>query len=480
MTFRKLYFPTLISTMLTLFSASLRGQSVICEEEPIILKSNAFRGIMHWEISSDGNNWIEIGTTQDTILQTAIFQSGNFTLRGRIEEGDCEPVITNLRQLQINPLPPLVNFIHPDSVYLNQTFANLEIEGESNGMFSILSGQNGNLEFGFNPNIAILEGQIGERYQVEYRVTNNCGFRADTVDVAFCSDTLRAIAGPDMLRKSGTSAILSPTLQTPFDVGHWSILDGSASSLSVNTAGQTVFHGQSLQAYTLLWTVANGCGTFYDTLQVSFSSCPSDSITFQLGNQTVTYGLVAGNFNNGQHCWMDRNLGAQRVAESFNDSESYGFYYQWGRLTDGHQISNSPNTVFLSPVDNPGTNRFIRSNEQPYDWRSPQNNSLWQSPLLVNNPCPEGWRVPTRQEWINEGATWSPQNRVGAFNSPLKIPASGFRSQGASLLSVGSSGNYWSSTIAGQSSFYLTFGQFSVDIFGELRAVGLSIRCIKD
>jgi uncharacterized protein (TIGR02145 family) len=177
---------------------------------------------------------------------------------------------------------------------------------------------------------------------------------------------------------------------------------------------------------------------------------------------------------------MDRNLGAERVAESFNDNQSYGFYYQWGRLTDGHQISNSPSVTTLSPVDDPGTNRFIRSNAQPYDWRSPQNNTLWQGPEFSNNPCPEGWRVPTRQEWIDESSTWSPQNRVGAFNSPLKMSSGGFRSQGASLASVGTSGNYWSSTPANPSSFYFTFGQFSIDTFGELRAVGLPIRCIKN
>ena len=35
--------------------------------------------------------------------------------------------------------------------------------------------------------------------------------------------------------------------------------------------------------------------------------------------------------------WMDKNLGAKRVATSPNDSLAFGFYFQWGRESDGHQ-----------------------------------------------------------------------------------------------------------------------------------------------
>ena len=35
--------------------------------------------------------------------------------------------------------------------------------------------------------------------------------------------------------------------------------------------------------------------------------------------------------------WMDRNLGASRVATGNTDAEAYGDLYQWGRAADGHQ-----------------------------------------------------------------------------------------------------------------------------------------------
>ncbi|MFT7002526.1 MAG: hypothetical protein ACJAVW_003569 [Spirosomataceae bacterium] len=39
--------------------------------------------------------------------------------------------------------------------------------------------------------------------------------------------------------------------------------------------------------------------------------------------------------------WMDRNLGATRVATSSTDAYAYGDLYQWGRATDGHTLRTS-------------------------------------------------------------------------------------------------------------------------------------------
>ncbi len=80
--------------------------------------------------------------------------------------------------------------------------------------------------------------------------------------------------------------------------------------------------------------------------------------------------------------WMDRNLGANKVATSMTDTEAYGDLYQWGRLTDGHEKRNSGTTTTLSNSDTPGHGDFITNNSEspysPFDWRSPQNNNLWQ------------------------------------------------------------------------------------------------------
>lgn len=125
--------------------------------------------------------------------------------------------------------------------------------------------------------------------------------------------------------------------------------------------------------------------------------------------------------------WMDRNLGATQVATSSTDTNAYGFLYQWGRGTDGHQIRNSSSTTTLSGSDTPGHGNFITSLNFPYDWRSPQNGSLWQGIGGVNNPCPPGYRLPSEAEWKSERQSWKSDDSFGAFSSPLKLPVSGNR-----------------------------------------------------
>ena len=149
--------------------------------------------------------------------------------------------------------------------------------------------------------------------------------------------------------------------------------------------------------------------------------------------------------------WMDRNLGASQVATSSTDANSYGDLYQWGRRSDGHQCRNSSTTATLSSIDQPTNGNFITINSGNYDWRSPQNTNLWQGVNGVNNPCPSGYRLPTETELNAERASWSPNNNsAGAFASPLKLPMAGFRSSSnGSLLSVGTEGVYWSSTVSG-------------------------------
>ena len=179
--------------------------------------------------------------------------------------------------------------------------------------------------------------------------------------------------------------------------------------------------------------------------------------------------------------WMDRNLGASQVATSSTDANSYGDLYQWGRRSDGHQCRNSSTTATLSSIDQPTNGNFITINSGNYDWRSPQNDGLWQGVNGVNNPCPSGYRIPTDAELDAERASWSQNNSVGAFASPLKLPMAGFRSSSnGSLLSVGTDGCYWSSTVGGTySRFHYFYGMYA-DMGLNNRAYGYSVRCLKD
>src|SRR5574344_230045 len=148
--------------------------------------------------------------------------------------------------------------------------------------------------------------------------------------------------------------------------------------------------------------------------------------------------------------WMDRNLGASQVATSSTDAAAYGDLYQWGRATDGHESRTSGTTATLATSDTPGHGNFITTGSSPWDWRSPQNDNLWQGVSGTNNPCPSGYRLPTEAEWNAERTSWSSNNAAGAFTSQLKLPVAGNRNGSFGSLSyVGSSGNYWSGTVDG-------------------------------
>jgi len=201
-------------------------------------------------------------------------------------------------------------------------------------------------------------------------------------------------------------------------------------------------------------------------------------ITFTYKGAEVTYETVE---NNGK-CWMDRNLGASQVATAYNDSAAYGDLFQWGRLDDGHQDRGSGLTTMLSSIDNPGHSNFIYGMGSPYDWRSPQNNNLWQGVDGINNPCPDGWRIPTEAEWQAELDSWIPKDYNGAFSSPLKLTLGGSRPYTNGFLNgVGSFGRYWSSSVFSTGARGLDIGDTTYTrMYFNARAGGRSVRCVRD
>jgi hypothetical protein len=179
--------------------------------------------------------------------------------------------------------------------------------------------------------------------------------------------------------------------------------------------------------------------------------------------------------------WMDRNLGASRTAVSSTDTLAYGDLYQWGRAADGHQCRNSGVTSTLSSSFQPNHPNFILSNG-PYDiWSDYGNDFLWQGVNAVNNPCPNGYRVPSASELDSERNSWIPNNSIGAFNSILKLPLSGRRLySNGTLDAVGSFVNYWSSDVISINARYLYFYNLDASMGSQRRATGASVRCIKD
>ena len=231
----------------------------------------------------------------------------------------------------------------------------------------------------------------------------------------------------------------------------------------------TTFSDKSLSINT------NYTYRIYCLNQVGKSISYSNEVTIKTFN--LPFKTVIG--ANGR-IWMDRNLGASRVATSSTDAESYGDLYQWGRGADGHQKRTSTTTTLRSSTDVPGNGNFILVSVSPFDWRNPQNVNLWQGINGINNPCPSGYRIPTEEEWETERKSWSSNTSAGAFASPLKLPNSGARNgEDGSLFAAGNFGHYWSSTLSGTGSKILVFSA-SLQLAESRRVNGRAVRCIKN
>jgi uncharacterized protein (TIGR02145 family) len=179
--------------------------------------------------------------------------------------------------------------------------------------------------------------------------------------------------------------------------------------------------------------------------------------------------------------WMDRNLGATQEANASSQPTSFGHLYQWGRSSDGHQLRGSKTSKKLIETNSSDNSRFILSIKSPNDWLQVQNSNLWQGVKGVNNPCPIGFRLPTSAEFEEEIATWTSKNAKGAILSPLKLPLTGYRTNGdGQVTDSGFSGDYWTSTVEGENARGLYFDSETAITDGGGRAVGVAVRCIKN
>ena len=199
--------------------------------------------------------------------------------------------------------------------------------------------------------------------------------------------------------------------------------------------------------------------------------------------------------------FMDRNLGATSAIAT-DGNKTHGLYYQYGRkdpftgdieryningASIGKTDIKSGAVSFAKAVQNPATCNTING-----DWVSPNNytgknwNDIVESTgKTFFDPCPEGWRLPTKDEFSSFSAdsfVWDSTNSGRTFNTNW-FPASGYRNYSdGSMSSIGSYGGYWSASPYSSSlGYYLYFNASSVNPSGYgNRALGCSVRCVQE
>lgn len=209
-------------------------------------------------------------------------------------------------------------------------------------------------------------------------------------------------------------------------------------------------------------------------------------VTFTYEGTSVTYTTVRGSDGN---IWLQQNLGSVSVATAQNDEASYGDLFQWGRWDDGHQKRNSVTGTVPTPNNPSG---LAAGSETYYTgWWTP--NALsdkWEAATPsaateVNgcDPCKalgNGWKLPTEAEWTAIKESQNIQNPATAFQSVLKLPASGYRAASGSFSFVGTRGYFWSSTTSSSGAKYMYVGSTIANpSAGGPRAQAAAIRCMK-
>jgi uncharacterized protein (TIGR02145 family) len=184
---------------------------------------------------------------------------------------------------------------------------------------------------------------------------------------------------------------------------------------------------------------------------------------------------------------MCHNLGADETKDPFKPAaEIHGAMYQFGIGTEA--LSQADNLSNSGTV--PGWNNSVPGSG---DWN-----------MVTKNPCPTGWRLPTKDEWqgvidnnnkyrtANGGTSWSTSTlswSSGAtvfgngikFGDALVLPTVGLRFYtNGSLYERGAEGYYWCSTAEASSGYNMIFRGYDQYVNYNSRSYGMSVRCISE
>ena len=213
---------------------------------------------------------------------------------------------------------------------------------------------------------------------------------------------------------------------------------------------------------------------------LTYAATDSAGNTATKQRQVIVYGTVTSPYSSKK--WLDRNLGATRVCTSGDDAECRGDYYQWGRLSDGHEKFNSETAeTQMSSPDHFGDGNFIIKHE---DWTTADSDGSIRNVQWTTDRkgiCPDGFVVPSESQ-INTEATGMAGESKNAYQSFLTLPLKGgYRYyDNANLINTNSFAAIWFATPSGTSDAKaIKFDATSGSGLTKERATGIPVRCIE-
>ncbi len=226
---------------------------------------------------------------------------------------------------------------------------------------------------------SVFKGEMDSSFVLRWTINNAFGSTSDEVHIIFISTGSPPIAyaGENQDVFNTDTAGLNGNSPPPDGTGKWSVVDGTGGSFEDISDPKTNFYGTIGETYTLRWTLANAFGLAFDDVLIDFKISPfscGDNLydardgksyaTVQIGNQCwMAENINIGTMINGSSAQKDNGTIEKYCYSNLNSNcQTYGGLYQWNEMMD------------YSPSDNgnPGTTRGI---------------------------CPEGWHIPTDNEW---------------------------------------------------------------------------------
>lgn len=449
-------------TLSVLYAGTGSAQNYVCRGDTVYLVKPEVRGDFYWQGSLDGEDWSRIESEPGDTIILRPDQSAWY--RVEVFEGYCQVLYSSIIQLELIQLPELT-IPKLDSVCVNSQAFVLDGASPIGGIFKgagIIDGR-------FIPELA---GPGESEYYYLYK---------DSLEI--CSDSLfasiivlpladEAVAGPDQLEIISDSILLSansPTVGT----GEWKILEGEGGTIMEPGNHNSIFSpGENAGVYMLEWTITNSCSNNSDQLRLEFvetsiNPCPGQPFLFDKdGNRYKTIQI-------GDQCWMGENLKVGTVINSTIKSFPHS------------NASDNDETEVYAWGNNLDTLALYGG---LYDWDEMMD---YSEEAASQGICPEGWHVPTREEWeilndtFEEGNAGSELQATGS--SGFDALKGGDRHANGDFFSFASSAFYWTSSswnYDGRTAGYYIEMISCNDILQRgsffIKKTGASVRCLKN
>ena len=316
----------------------------------------------------------------------------------------------------------------------------------------------------------------------------NIGGQACTMDVTVvapgaisalnCSGA--TVAGT-LTNGQAASGVSASVLYTGGNGGPYSgqtVSSTGITGLTATLSAGSFTSGAGNLSYAITGTPASG-GTARFALNIGGQTCTLD---VEVSSVPVCRAKVTAT---GYKDFMCYNLGAANTsADPFTPSwEINGGYWQWG-VKD--QAAAGPTGPDISQANDGPVNGWNTT--------AAPNSSWADGTKTANDPCPPGFRVPTKDHWAGVIANNTSTN-VGSFTpsatnyaagkkfgTQLMLPAAGYRGlDDGALYYRGDFCLYWSSTEYDNIyAWYLLFSSSDAYTINNLRTYGLSVRCVAE